>query len=123
MSRPDSSTGLVQTGPMPRSNRPSRRATSRAVGRDVEADPERGLVGMTRLESGPDGDWLVRPVTGAAATKTYRCPGCDQQIPAGVAHLVAWPAAGLTGQQAAVAERRHWHRACWSARERRRPAR
>ena len=41
----------------------------------------------------------------------YRCPGCDQLIPPGVPHVVAWPEDGD-----AVDERRHWHRACWAAR-------
>ena len=50
--------------------------------------------GLERAEAWPDGDWVVRPVTGAAATKTYRCPGCDHEIVPGVAHVVAWPAVG-----------------------------
>ena len=29
-----------------------------------------------------DGRWLVRSIPGASAAKTYRCPGCDQVIPA-----------------------------------------
>jgi len=67
-----------------------------------------------RLESAPDGDWLVRAVPGGASAKTYRCPGCDQEIPPGVAHVVAWPAytPGPEG-------RRHWHRPCWTQRARR----
>jgi hypothetical protein len=61
-------------------------------------------------------DWVVRPVRGAAATKPYRCPGCDQEIPAGTAHVVAWPP-DVTG----VEDRRHWHTPCWRARTRRQP--
>ncbi len=72
--------------------------------------------GAPRTESGPDGDWLVRRITGAAATKTYRCPGCDQEIPPGTAHLVVWPV-GASGEQ----HRRHWHTPCWKARSRRAP--
>lgn len=56
-------------------------------------------------------------VSGANATKAYRCPGCDQEIPAGMPHLVAWPASGLGGAE----DRRHWHRPCWEARLRRVP--
>jgi hypothetical protein len=59
-------------------------------------------------------DWQTRPVAGEHARKTYRCPGCDQQILPGQPHLVAWPE-GLPD------ERRHWHRVCWEARERRSP--
>src|SRR5215831_16250290 len=36
-------------------------------------------LGPERTESAPDGDWVVRPVPGAASTKAYRCPGCDQE--------------------------------------------
>lgn len=60
--------------------------------------------------------YAVRSVAGSAAGKTYRCPGCDHEIHAGVAHVVAWPADNLQ-----AADRRHWHTACWAARERRAP--
>ena len=70
-----------------------------------------------RVEVGADGEWQVRQVSGSAATRDYRCPGCDQVIPAGTPHLVAWPAA----DHGSVADRRHWHTPCWAARGRRRP--
>src|SRR5579859_2268940 len=73
--------------------------------------------GPERTESWPDGDWIVRPVAGANSTKPYRCPGCDQEIPPGVPHIVAWPAEALT---AGPDERRHWHRPCWENRLHRR---
>lgn len=84
---------------------------------------ERALSGMPRRESHPDGDWFVRPVAGSAAAKTYRCPGCDQEIPSGVPHLVVWQADDLLGEASAVHDRRHWHRPCWTARGRRRRGR
>ncbi|MCO6006234.1 ATP/GTP-binding protein [Actinoallomurus purpureus] len=65
--------------------------------------------GPQRIEEGPDGDWVVRPVAGAS--KAYRCPGCDQEIMPGVGHLVAWPAEG-----GGPDDRRHWHRPCWNHR-------
>lgn len=64
------------------------------------------------VEAHGDQEWLVRPVAGAAAVKTYRCPGCDQPIPPGTPHLVAWPPEDPD-------HRRHWHRPCWNARDRR----
>lgn len=70
---------------------------------------------LDRVEEGPDGAWVVRPVTGAAAGKSYRCPGCDHELRAGTPHVVAWPAGG----PGAVQDRRHWHTACWAARARR----
>ncbi|WP_374215982.1 hypothetical protein [Frankia sp. AiPs1] len=56
-----------------------------------------------------DGEWVVRPVTGAATAKVYRCPGCDHEINPGTAHLVVWP-------PERVEDRRHWHRPCWDRR-------
>jgi len=75
-----------------------------------------------RAESAVDGEWVVRSVPGSPAAsprppKPYRCPGCDQLIPADVGHLVTWPA----GEYGSVAERRHWHTPCWAARAHRRP--
>ncbi|HEY9438744.1 MAG TPA: ATP/GTP-binding protein [Streptomyces sp.] len=65
-------------------------------------------------ESWRDEEWYVRPVSGqSAAGKHYRCPGCDQEIPPGVPHLVAWP------EFAGIDDRRHWHKACWNAKDRR----
>jgi hypothetical protein len=70
-----------------------------------------------RIEVAADGEWQVRQVNGSAATRDYRCPGCDQVVATGTPHVVAWPAA----DQGSVADRRHWHTPCWAARGRRRP--
>jgi hypothetical protein len=87
--------------------------------RSAKDTPERpvGGLGWAHSESGSDGDWLVRPITGAKATKTYRCPGCDHEIPPGTGHVVAWPDDAL----GSVQDRRHWHTSCWSHRTRRGP--
>jgi hypothetical protein len=105
---------------MPRSNRP-RRPAGRAhrAPADAEDLQTRLVHGGGRLEEYADGAWRVRPVTGAAATKPYLCPGCRQQIQPGTAHVVAWPAEQL-GPFGGPGDRRHWHTACWSARDRRR---
>ncbi|GGU53103.1 hypothetical protein GCM10010178_52390 [Lentzea flava] len=79
--------------------------------------PLGGGVGWARAESGPDGDWLVRAISGAQAQKTYRCPGCDHEIRPGTPHVVAWPAQ----ESGSVEERRHWHQGCWDSRGRRGP--
>jgi hypothetical protein len=71
---------------------------------------------METVESWPDGDWVVRGLPGSTENKTYRCPGCDQEIPSSVAHLVCWLA-----ESGGVEYRRHWHRPCWQARLRRTP--
>ncbi|WP_414637683.1 hypothetical protein [Actinomycetospora sp.] len=54
--------------------------------------------------------YAVRAVAGSAATKSYRCPGCNQEIRPGTAHVVAWPVDGPDG---GGDERRHWHSGCW----------
>jgi hypothetical protein len=71
-------------------------------------------LGPPQTQAWPDGEWVIRQVPGAAATKTYRCPGCDQEIRPGVAHVVVWPA-----ESPGPAERRHWHNSCWQRRPRR----
>ncbi len=63
-------------------------------------------------EGGPD--FVVRRIQPYQASKPYRCPGCDQEIPAGTGHVVAWREGDVEG-------RRHWHRPCWSRRSDRRP--
>lgn len=74
-----------------------------------------------RIETGPDGyDYEVRPVAGSRATKVYRCPGCDHEIPAGTPHVVVWRA---DFGEAGMADRRHWHTPCWTARGTRSPTR
>jgi hypothetical protein len=69
--------------------------------------------GLEHTEEWRGEEWVVRGMGAGAAAKHYRCPGCDQEIPPGVPHVVAWPRHGD------VDERRHWHRACWNARDRR----
>ena len=54
---------------------------------------------------------VVRSVAGSPG-RTYRCPGCDQELRSAVPHVVAWP-------EGRPDDRRHWHTACWSARDRR----
>jgi hypothetical protein len=86
--------------------------------RRERAGPPAPVPGPERVETWPDGDWVVRPVPGAGTAKAYRCPGCDQEITPGTPHVVAWPADGIN---VGIEERRHWHRACWPNRLRRRP--
>jgi hypothetical protein len=70
---------------------------------------------MEQREVDADGrEWVMRPVTGMASTKTYRCPGCDHEIPPATPHVVAWC-------EDDIDDRRHWHRACWAHRDRRAP--
>ncbi|GAA4747844.1 hypothetical protein GCM10023328_32810 [Modestobacter marinus] len=78
------------------------------------------------VEEASDGDWVVRPLTGAGSDKSYRCPGCDQLIPPRTPHVVTWPAYARDSDldpwdtDSAADWRRHWHTVCWRARGRRR---
>ena len=104
--------------PVPRRNLPSRRR--RAAQPEPEPPGNGRQLGASaeRLESWRGEDWVVRAMPGApgAAGKVYRCPGCDQLIPAGSAHVVVWPAVDRE-----AGDRRHWHTSCWAARNRREP--
>jgi hypothetical protein len=82
-----------------------------ADGGTQDSDGPALRLGPERIESAPDGEWVVRAVPGEASVKTYRCPGCDQEIRPGTAHLVVWPA-----YTPGLADRRHWHRPCWEGR-------
>ena len=98
---------------MPRSRRPRRR------GHDPEPEPldvERILGGARHTEVRRDGTWNVQPQSAAAAAKDYSCPGCGLAITPGTAHLVAWRADGLFGEDADLAARRPWHTHCWRIR-------
>jgi len=76
-----------------------------------------GGFGETTTERYAGSLWTVRRVSGARATRTYLCPGCQQEVAVGTPHVVAWPADG----RGDLGDRRHWHTPCWRARDRRRP--
>ncbi len=90
-----------------------RRKRGRAGG-SARTDDEQQRGWLQSSESWPDGDFAVRRVGGGASDKTYRCPGCDQEVSGATPHVVAWP-------QDRVDDRRHWHTACWSKRLHRSP--
>ena len=97
------------------SDAPSKPRRARRPAPAARPDDDAGTrLGPPQTQEWPDGDWVVRQVPGAAATKVYRCPGCDQELPPGTAHVVVWPA-----HSAGPDERRHWHQACWQRRPRR----
>ena len=85
--------------------------------RRAESEPKPLSGNSMATESHPDGEWHVRKLTGSSATKTYRCPGCDQEIRPATPHVVAWSADIPEG----AADRRHWHTPCWSNRGNRGP--
>ncbi|MFC8193386.1 hypothetical protein ACFUMH_17160 [Cellulomonas sp. NPDC057328] len=96
----------------------SRRSARRPYGTEhVPLDVDRATGGR-RAEAGPDGEWVVQAVRGS--DREYRCPGCDQLVPAGTPHVVAWR---TDTWRDGLEDRRHWHTACWQARGRRGPTR
>ncbi|HEY2669229.1 MAG TPA: hypothetical protein VGJ07_02515 [Rugosimonospora sp.] len=95
----------------------SPRRNSRRRASEPPIDQEQARRGVERTQAAADGEWSIRLIPGGSSPKAYRCPGCDQEIPPGVAHLVAWPADG----RGDLSDRRHWHSGCWRARDRRAP--
>ena len=55
------------------------------------------------------GEVETRRIQPYQALKSYICPGCEQEIPAGMGHTVAVPTE-------APDLRRHWHHASWQRR-------
>jgi hypothetical protein len=99
---------------MPRSNRPRRRRGEEDE--PAEVDLSRVLGGFLRTEVKRDGTWNVQPQSAASAVKTYSCPGCGLDIAERTAHIVAWRADGLFGEEEDLRARRHWHAHCWRTR-------
>ncbi|QGQ19987.1 hypothetical protein GC089_13190 [Cellulomonas sp. JZ18] len=99
---------------MPRSRRSSRRPYG---AEHVPLDVGRATGGR-RAETAADGEWVVQHVRGS--DREYRCPGCDQVVPPGTAHVVAWR---TDTWRDGLEDRRHWHASCWQARGRRGPTR
>jgi len=95
---------------MPRSNRPRGR---RRPGDDDEDVLTRLLSGSQHTETRRGRVWNVQPVSAARALKVYRCPGCLLDIEPGHAHVVAWRADGMMGEESDLDARRHWHSHCW----------
>ncbi|CAM3109749.1 hypothetical protein CKJ81_02260 [Corynebacterium hadale] len=95
---------------MPRRNRRHNVTPSYVLPRDGST-----FIGTQEVEgpSWANGEiYLVRQIGAAAANKFYVCPRCNQNIPPGVAHVVAWPRdTGGRGD-----DRRHWHKHCWEKR-------
>ncbi|MGO1522093.1 MAG: hypothetical protein ACTHWO_06090 [Nesterenkonia sp.] len=60
-----------------------------------------------------DGEYHLRHISAAAAHKPYTCPGCGLEISPGTAHVVAWPADAILGDEFGASQRRHWHQHCW----------
>jgi hypothetical protein len=82
---------------MPRKHRAARERASQP---DLVARP----LGVAPAWAQVDGA-IVRMVSGEQG-KTYRCPGCQQEIRAATPHLVVVERDDVEG-------RRHWHTACW----------
>lgn len=71
------------------------------------------MAGFRRTENRRGIEYAVQPISVRAATKPYTCPGCNQRVPEGVAHVVVWRVDSVMGEQAGLEARRHWHTHCW----------
>jgi hypothetical protein len=89
---------------MPRRHRSARE-------REGPPSPSERPLGVAPEWAGVDGV-RVQAVMGEKG-KTYRCPGCNQEIKPGTPHLVVINFDDLEG-------RRHWHTPCWRQELRRR---
>ncbi len=69
-----------------------------------------------RIVDKRDGQWFVRPITGATSVKTYTCPGCLTAITPATPHMVVWPVEKPLLSADVIDERRHWHTSCWTRR-------
>ena len=63
------------------------------------------------LEPDRFGEVEVTRISPYQATKSYTCPGCNQEIPPCTGHVVIVPLQ-------AIDLRRHWHTPCWERRDR-----
>lgn len=70
--------------------------------------------GAQRRVSKRGTSYIVRDVPAHRAEKEYRCPGCQQRVAPGTAHVVAWPEGGTFEVNTGIGARRHWHSHCWS---------
>lgn len=80
---------------------------------DYDADLTHLVAGFTRTEHKRDGAWTVQSISAGRSQKVYTCPGCHREVSAGVAHIVAWRADNIFGEESAIQDRRHWHTHCW----------
>lgn len=78
-----------------------------------ELDLDRLRTGFRRTETKRGVRYVVQPISEKNALKDYSCPGCQQTIPPGQAHVVAWEEESIRGASRAVEDRRHWHNHCW----------
>ena len=79
-------------------------------------EPRPLVTRFAAVQAKADGQWMVQTMRPENAAKTYRCPGCDRPVPPGEGHVVVWPVRPAIGSSSAVADRRHWHAACWKLR-------
>ena len=83
--------------------------------RNKHLRPPRPLVtaGSVRRETKSGVTHFVRAIRAGQSNKDYRCPGCNQLVRSGAAHVVAWPEESPLGVASGLETRRHWHTYCW----------
>ncbi|WP_193128403.1 hypothetical protein [Gulosibacter sediminis] len=89
------------------------RRNSRRDREFVPLDLDRIRGGLRRTEARRGREYTVQQVSAERALKVYTCPACNLEIPIGQAHVVVFSADNIMGDDAAIADRRHWHSHCW----------
>ncbi len=87
--------------------------TSRRPSKHVRAPRPLDTSRQASRQATRTGSFLVREVPASRAIKSYVCPGCQNSIPAGMAHVLAWPETPSMGFASGMEQRRHWHKHCW----------
>ena len=107
-------TSPVRCPVSPRRNRPKGGADRPAGSAERATGPAATAAGSARRAGRARSGRCAQVAGASAAGKTYRCPGCDQEIP-----LRGAACGGLAASTRGVDDRRHWHKACWNAKDRR----
>ena len=89
----------------------NRRSNKRAYGEPHRPLETAALMGYRTTVIRGGEEWTVQQIS--KHEKQYICPGCQNIIPPNTEHVVAWANDSIMGKDAALADRRHWHKHCW----------
>lgn len=84
---------------------------------EIPGKPGRGkgpapYISLEHEEMRRGNTWTIRQMKGSPEPGAYRCPGCDQEIPKSLPHVVVWRSQSILSD--GVEGRRHWHTPCWA---------
>ena len=88
-----------------------RRRPSQIPGKPGKGSGPAPYVSLERTDTKGGTEWIVRQLKGNPDPGAYRCPGCDQEIPKSMPHVVVWRSEAILSD--GIEGRRHWHTPCW----------